>query len=339
MPSGRGSREPEEPQLGPEDFRVLRDAVSGFCGLELSLEQRASVERRLRERLMLLGLDSFTEYVRLLRDEPQPRGGRSLGDATTELDEAVECLTTHETYFNREAYQLRAFREEVIPMLAKQAATRKRLAVWSAGCSTGEEVYTIAAMLLEAPELVGFDLLVYGSDISRRCLAHARRGVYGPSAFRVTPPEFRRRWFHERESGTVVSDRLRQICHFGHLNLLEPERATAVGRVDAVFCRNVLIYLESRARRRVIDLFHERLYPGGVLLLGHSESLLNVSTAFELLHLRDDLVYRRPLVGSFGYPSSRKMRIAAKIPIDAESQDEPSGAVDVRKTPGKKSEP
>ncbi len=279
-----------EPSLSVEDYRALRDIVATTAGLDLPTEQRTSVQRRLRDRLTLLGIESFTEYVRMLRYDP---GGRA------ELEEAVDALTTNETYFQREAYQLRAFRDEGLPLLAEQAAGRRRLSVWSAGCSTGEEVYTLAILLLEAAAepsspLHGFDLRVFGSDISKRCLAHARRAVYGTSAFRATPPEFRKKWFVERPDGALVNERVRQICQFGHLNLLDASRAVVVGRVDVVFCRNVLIYLGTHARRRVIDLFHERLYPGGLLLLGHSESLLNVSTAFELLHLREDLVYRRP---------------------------------------------
>lgn len=296
-----------EPRLGLDDFRVLRDVVNAYCGLELTSDQRSSVERRLRDRVSILGCETFAEYVRVLRSDPSARG---------ELEEAIDALTTNETYFFREEYQLRAFRDEVIPLLVQKAQGRKRLAIWSAGCSTGEEVYSIATLLLESPELVGWDLRVYGSDISRRCLSVARRAIYGASAFRATPPEVRRRWFVERPEGWMVHERVRQLCHFGHLNLLDPERATAVGRVDAVFCRNVLIYLDARSRRRVIDLFHERLYPGGVLLLGHSESLLNVSTAFELLHLRDDLVYRRPAPGGFGYSSPRAMRAAAPVEAD-----------------------
>ena len=89
-------------------------------------------------------------------------------------------------------------------------------------------------------------------------------------------------------------DELRALCQFGHLNLLDSSRAAVVGRVDVIFCRNVLIYLDEESRRRVIDIFYERLLPGGFLLLGHSESLLNVTTAFELVHLREDLVYRKP---------------------------------------------
>ncbi|GAC1353060.1 MAG: protein-glutamate O-methyltransferase CheR [Polyangiales bacterium] len=304
----------EASRLGAEDFRVLRDVVNGYCGIDLGPDQRATVERRLRERLSLSGVESFTEYVRMLRSDSHSKA---------ELEEAVDALTTNETYFFREQYQLRAFKEEVVPLLSKAAITRKRFSVWSAGCATGEEVYSIAALLNDAPDLSGCDIRVYGSDISKRCLAHARRGVYGASSFRATSPEAKKRWFLESADGYLVQERVRQLCHFGHLNLLEAERARAVGRVDAIFCRNVLIYLDSRSRKRVIDLFHERLYPGGVLLLGHSESLLNVSTAFELLHLRDDLVYRRPLLG-FGPASSRGMPVAPIANVDPKQPSVPS---------------
>ena len=134
-----------------------------------------------------------------------------------------------------------------------------------------------------------------GSDISKRNVATARRGVYRAASFRTTPPEIRRDYFAEEPDGMRVAERIRTMCHFGQLNLLDRARATLVGRVDAVFCRNVLIYFDIRSRTRVIDNLYDRLTPGGFLMLGHSESLLNVSTAFELVHLAEDLVYRKPL--------------------------------------------
>ena len=279
-----------EPTLSVEEFRALRDVVATAAGLDLPVEQLPSVQRRLRERLPLLGVETFGEYVRLLRSDPSARG---------ELESALELLTTNETYFMREAYQLRAFRDEALPMLADLASARRRISVWSAGCSTGEEVYSLAILLLEAQQsarspITGYEVRIFGSDLSKRCLAQARRAIYGPSAFRATTPEFRKRWFVERPEGSLVSERVRQLCQFGQLNLLDSSRAATVGRVDAIFCRNVLIYFGTHARRRVIDIFHQRLYPGGILFLGHSESLLNVSTAFELLHFREDLAYRRP---------------------------------------------
>ncbi len=183
----------------------------------------------------------------------------------------------------------------MLPALSREIGPRGRISMWSAGCSTGEEVYSIAVGVKESGLFNQAEIRIFGSDISRRCVAAARRGVYGSSAFRNTPPELRRRYFSERPDGVHVNEELRALCNFGQLNLVNPERAAVVGRVHVIFCRNVLIYFDNTSRRRVIEMFYDRLLPGGFLLLGHSESLLNVSTAFELVHLREDLVYRKPV--------------------------------------------
>jgi chemotaxis protein methyltransferase CheR len=278
----------DEIRLEADEFRLLRELFNQHCGLTFGPEARQVLERRLRERVAVLGLQSFGEYYQLLRSPERGRG---------ELEEAVDLVTINETYFFREDYQLRAFRNEILPALA-MAERSDKISIWSAGCSTGEEVYTIAISTIESQLFPARNIRIFGSDISRRCLALARRGIYGHSSFRTTPEEIQRRYFIERHDGTHVSDEIRSPCHFGHLNLLDTSRAAVVGRVDVIFCRNVLIYFDPTSRRRVIDMFYDRLLPGGYLLLGHSESLLNVSTAFELVHLRDDLVYRKPLSAS-----------------------------------------
>jgi chemotaxis protein methyltransferase CheR len=242
-------------------------------------------ERRIRERLVVANVKTFAEYYQYLSFGPR---------AEEEWEALYDLLTTSETYFFREDYQLRAFQEEVLPLLSEQARGRRRLTIWSAGCSTGEEVYTLAILIHETNLFPAWDVRVFGSDISKRCIAVARRGVYGPSSFRATPRDKRRAYFIDRPDGAHVIERIRAMCHFGQMNLLDREKARLIGRIDAVFCRNVLIYFDPHARRSTIDLFHERLYPGGTLFLGHSESLLNVSTAFELLHLKEDLAYRKP---------------------------------------------
>jgi chemotaxis protein methyltransferase CheR len=283
--------------LKPDEFRLLRDLLAARTGLSFGPESRFSLERRLRERLTVLKLSSFTEYHHTLRFGP---------NASAEWDEAIDLLTTNETYFFREERQLRAFQNEVLPLLRDVASPRRRLVIWSAGCSTGEEVYTLASLVhasglfpsradADADPGSRWDVRVYGSDISRRCVAAARRGVYGESSFRATSSELRDKHFEKVAGGWQVAAPIRELCHFGQLNLLDEERARVLGSADAIFCRNVLIYFDARARRAAIDTLYERLSPGGVLLLGHSESLLNVSTAFELLHLRDDLVYRKPV--------------------------------------------
>jgi chemotaxis protein methyltransferase CheR len=268
-----------------EEFRLIRDLVARVSGISFGDDQVYLVERRLRDRVLALGLSSFDEYWQYLRYDPR---------AGAELEEAIEALTLNETYFFREDYQLRSFREEILPDIAHRAQSRRSLSLWSAGCSTGEEVYTIAMLVLESGLFSGWDVRVFGNDISRRVLQHARRGVYGKSAFRVTPDHYRLKYFEEGPEGASVRDEVRALCHFGHLNLLDEDRIPLIGRVDAIFCRNVLIYFDTPTRHGVINRFYERLQPGGSLLLGHSESLINLSTQFEIVHLREDLVYRRP---------------------------------------------
>jgi len=296
--------------LKAEEFRMLRDLFATRTGVKLSAEARFALERRLRERLVVLNLDTFSDYHNYLRFGSH---------AVEEWDEAVDLLTTNETYFFREERQLRGFQQELLPLLQVQARAHRRLTLWSAGCSTGEEAYTIAILVHQSglffprrklapspplsafPEATGsnetplWDIRIYGSDISRRCVAAARRGVYTESSFRATPEGVRRSCFVAEHDGWRVNENIRQLCRFGKMSLIDEERSKALGKADAIFCRNVLIYFDARARKTAIEVLYDRLNPGGVLLLGHSESLLNVSTAFELLHLKDDLVYRKPL--------------------------------------------
>ncbi len=273
------------PRLGVEEFRLLRQLVNRYCGIRLADDMRFMVERRLGARLEALRLESFREYYRYLRYHH----GRE-----AELERAVEMLTTNETYFFRETAQLSAFRDEVLPVLREAEGSRRSLSVWSAGCSTGEEVYTVAMLIEQSGLLNGWEVRVFGNDICRRVIQVARQGVYGPSSFRAMPRQYRK-YFTETEVGFLVDPAIRARCHFGHFNLLDPGRAAMVGRVDAIFCRNVLIYFDQESRRRLVEIFHQRLRPGGFLMLGHSESLINDSTAFEIAQLAGDLVYRKPL--------------------------------------------
>lgn len=284
--------------LQPDEFRLLRDLFAARTGLHFGPELRFSLERRLRDRLKVLKLSSFGEYHNHLRFAP---------NAAAEWDEAIDLLTTNETYFFREERQLRAFENELLPMIHERESTRRRVSIWSAGCATGEEAYTIAILVHRSrlfPKNKEWDVAIYGSDISRKCVAAARRGVYAEPSFRVTPPEARREFFRHAADGWHLDDSIRAMCRFGQMNLVGGDRSRVLRGADAIFCRNVLIYLDGRARRLAIDLLYERLRPGGVLLLGHSESLLNVTTAFELLHLKDDLVYRKPLSARDGTPSN-----------------------------------
>ena len=274
------------PAMTEEEFRLLRDLIHAHCGIWFREDMRFLLERRLAPRLASHGLSTYLDYHRFVRFDP-----RGLG----ELDEATDLLTTNETYFYREPNQLRAFERDILPALAARRGGERRLRVLSAGCSTGEEPYTLAILLKASGLFDGWDLEVVGADISRRCLAVARAASYGEHAFRSAEGDAMRRWFHLRQGKWILDEAVRRLVRFTAANLLDDRGLASVGRVDVVFCRNVMIYFDLSARKQALRRLHEQLRPGGWLLLGHSESLINVSADFELVHLTDDLVYRRPL--------------------------------------------
>jgi len=276
------------PRMTEEEFRLLAELVEEHCGIRFQPETGFLLQRRLSTRLEALGLSDFSSYHRFLRYDPGRRA---------ELEAMVEVLTTNETYFYREPHQLRAFAEEILPALAQERSGARRLRIWSAGCSTGEEVYTVAILVARAGLFRGWDVEVLGTDVARRVLAVARAGAYGPHAFRTEEAETLRPWFRPESGKWVVTDGIRRLACFAHLNLLDGAIAGPSGEVDVLFCRNVLIYFGLETRRRVLRTFLRRLRPGGYLLLGHSESLVQITADFELVSLRHDLVYRRP-VGS-----------------------------------------
>jgi chemotaxis protein methyltransferase CheR len=272
--------------MSEEEFRLLRDLIHAHCGIWFRDDMRFLLERRLAPRLAAHGLTRYGDYHRYVRFDP-----RGLG----ELDEATDLLTTNETYFYREPHQLRAFEREILPALAERRAGERRLRVLSAGCSTGEEPYTLAILLKACGLFDGWELEVVGADISRRCLAVAKAASYGEHAFRSAEGDAMRRWFHFRQGRWVLDEGVRKLVRFTAANLLDDRGLASVGRVDVVFCRNVMIYFDVGARKLALRRLHDKLRPGGWLLLGHSESLINVSADFELVHLTDDLVYRRPV--------------------------------------------
>jgi chemotaxis protein methyltransferase CheR len=273
------------PALHEATFRLLRERFHDRFGLWFHDDLRFLMELRLGPRLALHGLHDFEAYHRFLRLDPR---------GPSELLDAAEVMTTNETYFFREPAQLEAFQGEILPTLARLRSGDRRLRVWSAGCSSGEEAFTIAILLRGSGLFPGWDLEVFGSDIARKVLAVARSAHYGPHAFRGVEAETLLRWFQPVGEKWTLDAPIRRMVTFGHLNLLDEAAVAQVEPVDCIFCRNVLIYFDLPARRRVLESFHRRLRPGGWLLLGHSESLLNVTADFEAVQLEGDLAYRKP---------------------------------------------
>jgi chemotaxis protein methyltransferase CheR len=270
-----------------DEFLLLRDCIYAHCGIFFDIESKYILEKRLSHRLLDLNFSSFYDYYHYLKYNRNKE---------QELMDIMDVLTTNETYFFRESFQLKAFTDEIIPELIKYktAHGNRSLRIWSAGCSTGEEPYTIAMLLSTIPELTGWKIEIVGTDISQRVLQQARRAVYGKSSFRATEDSDLRRFFVQQDDGYKVNSSIRELVTISHLNLFDTHHLAVLGKVDLIFCRNVIIYFDMPAKKRVIESFHSALYDGGFLLLGHSESLMNITTSFTLRHFKNDMSYQKP---------------------------------------------
>jgi chemotaxis protein methyltransferase CheR len=276
-----------EIEMSEEEFRLIRDVIHGHCGLFFDGDTKYLLEKRLAKRLPLHQLQGFKDYYHFLKYDRKK---------DQELSDLMDVLTTNETYFFREAFQLKALTDEILPELkeVKQERGEKTLRIWSAGCSTGEEPYTIAMLVLEMDCFRGWRVEIVGTDISQRVLQQSRKAVYGKSSFRATEERYLKRFFQERDGGFRVNDEVRELVTISHLNLFDQIRLALLGKMDVILCRNVIIYFDQIAKKKVVETFYRMLHDGGYLLLGHSESLMNISTAFCLKHLKNDMVYQKP---------------------------------------------
>lgn len=271
------------------EFTRFRNFLHRICGIYFNDDMKFILEKRLLRRLEILGMSDFGSYLKYTMEKPEGK---------KEIGEAINILTTNETYFFREKFQLKAFSEEILPEIWKEneKSDNRGLRIWSAGCSSGEEVYTLAMLVKESGMFEDGDVTIMGSDISNRVIKKAREGVYSASSFRETPKEYLKQYFKPHEKGQYKINRdVRDMVEFNEMNLVNKEEVFSVGAFDIIFCRNVIIYFDLDVKRKVIEYLFNVLKPGGYLLLGHSESLLNISNKFDLVHLKNDMVYRKPL--------------------------------------------
>jgi chemotaxis protein methyltransferase CheR len=251
----------------PDDvFRQLREQIYRRTGMFFADSSKYLLQKRLSPRARELNFESFQKYFYFLQYDPR---------AEAEYDQIFDLVTTNETYFFREPAQLAAFTEEIVPEILSRKQVRK-LRIWSAGCASGEEPYSIAMRLTQS------------------VLAKARKGHYRENAFRATDPALREKYFTPQADGSWrINDDIRNRVSFGRLNIYDEARVALLGSLDAVFCRNVIIYFDDKSKKAVINNFYQRLVDGGYLLLGHSESLISLSTQFRLKHLKNDMVYQK----------------------------------------------
>jgi len=265
----------ELPSLGDGDFRYIADILNERFGISLGEQKRSLVAGRLARRLRELGLAGFREYVERLEAD---RDG-------AELSELVDRITTNHSFFFRERGHFDFLRDTVLPGIEASIAAQSPypLRIWSAGCATGEEVYSIAILLEEyfGPRLRSVDLGLLATDISLAALEEARAGVYAAEKLRETPAGYRLSCFDPAGDGLyAVKDRYRSMVLFKRLNLMSgnfPMR----GKFDVIFCRNVMIYFDPASRERLTRALSNYVKPGGYLFIGHSESLPREGCPFE----------------------------------------------------------
>jgi len=274
-------------KLSDEEFRTLRDLIKEKCGIFFDDNSKYILDKRLGTRLKELKFQSFREYIFYLKYDKKK---------DEEFVFIYDTITTNETYFFREDYQLKAFTDEIIYEIVKKKNKQDVIRIWSAGCSTGEEPYTIAMLLYSKKDIFNnYKISIFGSDISQRCIKIAREAVYFQNSFRSTTEEQKRRFFDDLGTGGFkVKSPIRELVSFGNLNLLDKGKIGFLPTMDVIFCRNVLIYFDTESRKKVVENFYEKLERGGFLLLGHAESLINISTSFTIKHFKNDMVYQKP---------------------------------------------
>lgn len=274
--------------LSEEEFRLLRDFIHERFGIYFEESQKGSLRSRLQGRVKSLDLLSFEDYYHYLRFGPQ---------RTDELQRVISHLTNNETYFFREMAQLQVFGDHVLKRLKerKAASGDRRLRVLSAGCSTGEEPYSLAMILYDSGQFFwNWDVQVVGLDVDPLALEKARRATYFHNSFRSVGLALIERHFVKRGAGLEVREAIRRMVQLRQGSLLDRESYDGLAPLDAVLCRNVLIYFSDAAIRRVVSRFLELLAPGGFLLLGHAESLSRVTDAFTPIRFKGAMLYEKP---------------------------------------------
>lgn len=265
-----------------EDFQALRKLVKQVTGINLTDAKRELVYARLARRLRTLNLTSFREYRKLLK-----------ADGGTELVQLCNAITTNLTAFFREPHHFEYLRTQVLGPLVANPPTNRRLRIWSAGCSTGEEPYSIAMTVLEAvPDIHRWDIRILATDLDSNVLARARHGTYTAERLHCIGDAARERFFRPihggERAGYEASPELKRLVTIKSLNLMSP--FPMKGPLDVIFCRNTIIYFDKDTQRHLFSRISRLQRTGQLLFLGHSETLFRTSDAYALV---GRTIYRR----------------------------------------------
>lgn len=267
------------PGLTSRDFARLSKFIEERSGIRMPMGKATLIESRLRKRVQELGMKSFTEYCDLVLS----------GRSPDELVFMIDRITTNKTEFFRESPHFEILVHKALPALAaaEGAGIQRELRVWSAGCSTGEEPYTLAMVLAEAAAAEGREVRfeILATDLSSSVLRHAREALYNDEQAQAIPLALRKKYLLrslDDEAVVRVRKSLRSLVSFRKLNLLDKDYGLP-SRMDVVFCRNVFIYFDRKLQAEILRRFAQNMVPGGFLFLGHSENINGLDVPFTLV--------------------------------------------------------
>jgi chemotaxis protein methyltransferase CheR len=269
---------------------LIRELIYKETGILYETKKDYALKARIERRIKATNSKNFREYQSLLKSNSE------------ELQNLIEELTINETYFFRDITQLKGFSEKALPLVAEEKRNRNdfTLKIWSAACSTGEEPYTLSMLVQETiKDLSKWNIEVLATDIDRKVLSIAKKAEYGNRSVKNTPEHIKKKYFQQSGNYWRVLPKITRMVKFEHLNLMDRRAMRLKKGYDFIFCRNVLIYFDDNARKKVVNNFYDSLNPGGFLFLGSSESVGRITASFQLLKIDDFLFYRKPLLGRF----------------------------------------
>ena len=279
--------------------------ISINTGLHIREQDQEALAKKIWARLKFLRLSRPEDYYQLLAGNSQE--SNSLGDTLRELEwrELTRLLTTGESYFFRDKGQLNLLKNKIIPQLieAKNSAIntkkgeKRTLRIWSAGCSTGEEPYSLAIIIREIlTDWEDWNILILGTDINPKAIEKAKQGIYSPWSFRLVDHQLQTQYFHQRQTDWELDQKIRQMVTLRYGNLVKdsyPNSASDIYNMDLIICRNVFVYFEPQAIGLVVNKFYNTLVPGGYLLTGHTELYNQNLGGFQVKVFPESVLYQR----------------------------------------------
>ncbi len=281
----------DEDLRDPALFKI-RDLIYRISGIFQADNKFYLLANRCQRRMSAVKAGSFADYLEHLTIRPS---------RDSEMRALLNEITIGETCFFRNQPQLDAVTKVILPKLTSMKSKQmfKKIRVWSAGCSTGEEPYTLSIVFLEqmAQKLKGWSFEIVATDLNDNSLVKCREGLYSEYALRNTSRDWRDRYFIQEDQQFRVRDDVRTLIKFERLNLQDQARLLFMKGFDLIFCCNVLIYFDGTSKRRTVEHFHSALLPGGYFFLGHSESLFGINDNLRLVHFPNATSYFKPLPG------------------------------------------